>query len=100
MHQFQDLWTELNLRLIALREAFGESEKGKSSRANFEEFLEANEYEIAFHTLCDFLLEHEPVILTENLPNEVSELHAMMNLRDNCSEALKRKLNVRIPQCG
>jgi len=91
MHQFQELWTKLNLRLLALREAFGESAEGKSSRDNFEGFLEANEYEVALHILCDFLLEHEPVVLKESVLNEISELHTMMNLNDDCERAMKAK---------
>ena len=93
MHQFEGLWAKLNIRLLALSGAFGESAEGKNSRESFEEFLEANEYEIALHILCDFLLEHEPVVLTEGLLNEISELHTMMKLDDNRGEAMRRKLN-------
>lgn len=92
MHQFQELWDKLAVGMIALRDVFDGASPALSC---FDEFLAANEYELALGSLCRFVLENRNVIITTDLVNRISELNTLMGINSSFGEELelKRKLH-------
>ena len=89
--RLRDLWAELSAELHALRVAFPPSVRGFGACTWFDEFLGANEFGLALETLCDCLIESDEVIITPELLETVSRLHAKMGVDDACATLLRRK---------
>jgi len=71
-----------------LRAALEDAALSQNRRTAFDEFLDANELELALHVACDALLEE-----THNKPSTVvlrliEDAHQAMDLRDDCAERL------------
>ena len=57
--------------------------------AYFDEELDANEFEIALHTLCGSLIEQTGLGVDATVIREIEVLHQRMELTDNCVAGLK-----------
>ncbi len=91
MHEHQLLWDRLYERLSSLKPAFsGNHSEDRLDR--FNEYLSANEFDLALHILCDYLIEHAPKSLNPRLVADISELHSMMELEDECGAMLERAI--------
>jgi len=91
MGDFDQLWAELSLSLLPLQGKFGDSPEGVKRQEYFCELIDANEFEVALHTLCDFLLESgDPIDAT--VFQRITELHTKMGLNDDCMSQLKALL--------
>lgn len=88
---YREHYAELTRRLQSLRPLFCTNESLSNPREYFDEMLGANEFEIALHALCYFLL--EPTIsgigLTEIEKIEIA--HRMMELDDGCASQIRAK---------
>jgi hypothetical protein len=88
---YGELYAEMTPRLMALRPLFSLNENLASYRDFFDELLEANEFEVALHALCDFLMEPGiPGIGLEEI-EEIEKIHQRMKLEDNCGTGLRAK---------
>ena len=83
---------QLGEALSALRGTFELASNGKRDADDFDEFLEANEFELALHTLCDFVRENENIPVTGELLERIDELHKMMEIDDDCATWLRARL--------
>ena len=86
-----ELWAELRTDLQALRTEFPGSETGRAARADFDEFLAADEFGLALETLCDLLRASDESMITAELLAAISHLHAKMGVHDDCVTLLRRK---------
>jgi hypothetical protein len=82
---------ELRTRLETLRPIFSSGGKSETFCALFNEFLENREFGLALEVLCDFLLEPDVSLPSEIELNEVAELHALMEVQDDCLLRLRGK---------
>jgi hypothetical protein len=57
----------------------------------FDEFMEENEFVVALHVLCDFLLEPEYSAIEPSLVDKIAEIHRILQLEDYCVELLNSK---------
>jgi hypothetical protein len=67
------------------------TERGEGFRDLFDEFLEHHEFELALHTLCDFVLESDSPPVTTTILEQIQHLHASMKINDSCVEQLRKK---------
>jgi hypothetical protein len=75
-------------RLLELRTSLGDN---KEVQLWLDEYLEANELELALHVICDFLLERTSrQIETEEL-TLIRTLHEQMNIADDCCSRLQQR---------
>src|SRR5262249_36647364 len=93
MEQLRALWCDVTGRLKAVRYLLERSLHPTAYLQLFDEYLEANELELALNVLCDFLLEPTAPAVTESELNELSLIHSMMELDDEDVELLRRKRN-------
>jgi hypothetical protein len=59
----------------------------------FDEFVREQEYELALHLVCDFLLGADAIPVTEAVLKRIEELHRTMDIRDDCTARLVLKSN-------
>ena len=81
---------ELQDRLRNLRSVLV-TERSEAFRDLFDEFLEHHEFELALHTLCDFVLESDSPPVTTTILEQIQHLHATMKINDSCVEQLRKK---------
>ena len=74
--------------LRELRSALDDHVLFLSRRNAFDEYLEANELELALHSACDALLEGSFDKPSADVLKKVEDLHKAMDLRDDCVERL------------
>jgi hypothetical protein len=67
------------------------TERSETFRDLFDEFLEHHEFEVALHTLCDFVLESDSPPVTTKILEQIQHLHAAMKINDSCVEQLRKK---------
>jgi hypothetical protein len=65
--------------------------QGAAATKWFDEFLDANELELALHVVCDFLLEPATPAASRQIRLEIERLHAKMEIIDNCAARLRIK---------
>jgi hypothetical protein len=94
---FKEHYKVLESSLLELRHLFLLNENLSDYRQHFDEVLNANEFEIALHALCDFLLEPTTPNVGLDEINKIDTLHEKMGLNDDCSAALRAKRGV-IPE--
>jgi hypothetical protein len=87
----QSRGAELRIRLETLRPIFPSERKGETFCGLFDEFLENREFGLALEVLCDFLLEPDAPPPSETEFNEIAELHALMEVQDDCLLLLRDK---------
>jgi hypothetical protein len=78
-------------RLKELRNVFSEGPEGSKYLGFFDEYLDANELELALHAVCDFLLEPTSAAVDDAVLEKIAVLHRLMKLEDDCAARLKEK---------
>jgi len=84
-------YREINAALAEMKWLFDDQPKAAGYREYFEETLDANELEIALHTLCNFLLETTTRPVPESVIAQIHAVHAAMGLQDQCVSQLREK---------
>jgi hypothetical protein len=79
---------DLQKSLTTLAEVFAPSE-GSSYKVSFDEFMREHEFGLALHSVCDFLMSEGTAQITLDRIVLVQELHAAMQLWDNCVSELE-----------
>lgn len=87
-HPLQSHYDRVSALLRELRAALEGHAVFRSRREWFDEFLEANELELALHSACDALLENPFDKPSAEVLNKIEDLHKAMELRDDCIERL------------
>jgi hypothetical protein len=87
-HPLQPHFDRVSALLSELRAALEDQVVFRSRRQWFDEFLTANELELALHTACDALLEDPSVKPSAEVLQKIEDLHKAMELRDDCVEKL------------
>jgi hypothetical protein len=82
---------ELRSQLKNLRSGLV-SEGNHSFLDLFDEFIDHHEFELALHTLCDFILESDSPRVTTTIVDQIQHLHVSMKLTDSCVERLRKKI--------
>jgi hypothetical protein len=87
-HPLQSRYDRVSTLLGELRVALEDHAVFRSRREWFDEFLEANELELALHLACDALLENPFDQPSAEVLKKIEDLHKAMELRDDCNERL------------
>jgi hypothetical protein len=87
-HPLQDHFDHVSALLSELRAALEDHVVFRSCRKAFDEYLEANELELALHSACDALLENPFDKHSAEVLKKIEDLHKAMELRDDCVERL------------
>jgi hypothetical protein len=87
-HPLQPQFDCVSALLRELRAALEDHVVFRNRRAWFDEFLAANELELALHTACDALLEAPSDKPSAEVLQKIEDLHKAMELRDDCLERL------------
>jgi hypothetical protein len=87
-HPLQSDYDRISALLRELRRALEDHAIFRSRREWFDEYLEANELELALHTACDALLEDPFDKPPAEVLKKIEDLHKAMELRDDCVERL------------
>lgn len=85
-------WAILRRDLFELRHLFASNAQEPGQLNYFDESLEANEFDIALHALCDCVLAASTLRITDEEIEKISLLHAKMDLRDDCVDSMRQKL--------
>jgi hypothetical protein len=88
-------WEDMRLKLESLRHLLPSDKNPDSRLAYFDELLWANELEVALHTICNFLLEHESATVETRDIATIENLHRQMELDDDCVNQLRDKFELR-----
>jgi hypothetical protein len=87
-HPFQPHYDRVSGLLRELRAALENHPVFPSCREAFDEYLEANELELALHSACDALLESPYDRPSDEVLKKIEDAHKAMDLRDDCVERL------------
>lgn len=79
--------------LLPLGCLFDDSPKGWQSHAYFLETIDANEFELALHAVCDFVLESTTQQLRTSDLDRIRLAHEKMSIADDCVERLSCRLS-------
>ena len=88
----EEHWAILRRDLCELRHLFASNAQEPGQLSYFDESLEANEFEIALHALCDCVLAASTPQIADEEIEKISLLHIKMDLRDDCIDSLRRRL--------
>lgn len=91
MANLTDLWREVRIELRTLRIVFTTSDEGVKALRLFDEFISANELELALHVACDFLLEPDSLPTSLEVLSRLQSLHSAMGIADDCALRLQGK---------
>jgi hypothetical protein len=86
-HPLQPHFDRVSALLTELRTALEDHPVFRSRREAFDEYLGANELELALHSACDALLE-SPTMPSAEVLKKIEDAHKAMDLRDDCVERL------------
>lgn len=81
-------WADLRRSLLDLRPLLV---LDPATQCHFDEFLEANEFEVALHALCDYLRVQPTANAGLEEIQMIEDLHLRMHLRDECSAELRAR---------
>jgi hypothetical protein len=87
-HPLQSHFDRVSTLLRELRAALEDHIVFQTRRDLFDEFLEANELELALHAACGALLETTSERASPEILKMIEALHQQMELRDDCVERL------------
>jgi hypothetical protein len=87
-HPLQSHYDRVSAQLRELRAALEDHAVFRSRREWFDEFLDANELELALHSACDALLENPFNKPSAEVLKKIGDLHKAMELQDDCVERL------------
>jgi hypothetical protein len=83
-HPLQPHYDHVSALLRELRAALEDHAVFRSRREAFDEYLEANELELALHSACDALLESPHDKPSAEVLKNIEDCHKAMDLRDDC----------------
>ena len=92
---YREHYAALTRRLQSLRPLFSLEGSDSSFCVCFDEWLDANEFELALDALCDFLLEPTTPGITSAVLDEIDSLFRAMDLNDHRVTALQAKSETR-----
>jgi hypothetical protein len=55
----------------------------------FDEFMREQEFELALHVVCDYILEPNSPNVTKSTVEQIRRLHTAMEIADSCVEKLQ-----------
>ena len=87
-HPLQPHFDYVSALLREVKTALEDHVVFQSRREAFDEYLEANELELALHSACDALLESPSDKPSAEVLKKIEDLHKAMELRDDCIERL------------
>jgi hypothetical protein len=87
-HPLQSHFDRVSTLLRELRAALEDHIEFQTRRDLFDEFLEANELELALHAACGALLGTKSERASPEILKMIEALHQQMELRDDCVERL------------
>jgi hypothetical protein len=87
-HPLQHHFDHVSALLRELSAALEDHAVFRSRRKAFDEYLEANELELALHSACDALLESPYDKPSAEVLKKIEDSHKAMDLRDDCVEKL------------
>jgi Bacterial protein of unknown function (DUF899) len=87
-HPLQSHYDRVSALLKELRAALEDHAVFRRHREAFDEYLEANELELALHTACDAFLESPSGRPSAEVLQKIEDLHKAMELRDDCVQKL------------
>lgn len=94
---YREQYAALTKQLQSLRPLFSLNESGSSFHVYFDEWLDANEFELALSALCDFLLEQTTPGITSAELEKIDAVFHAMDLNDDRVAALRAKSQTRFP---
>jgi hypothetical protein len=65
------------------------TEHGHSFLDLFDEFMREQEFELALHVVCDYILEPNTLTVSNATVEEIRRLHTEMRIVDDCVEDLQ-----------
>jgi hypothetical protein len=92
---YRELYANMTARLLALRPLFSLNENLSNYREYFDELLEASEFEVALHALCNFLLDPTTPGIELQEIEKIEMIHKKMELKDGCAATLRAKSRVK-----
>lgn len=82
---------ELRAKLRELRQVLAEASDGEGYLMLFDEFVRECEFDLALHSVCDYLLEPgTPAVEIETI-DRIQALHVNLEVRDDCVKRLRAK---------
>jgi len=87
-HPLQSHYDDVSALLRELRAALEDHAVFQSHREWFDEYLDANELELALHSACNALLQGSCDMSSVEVLKIIKDLHEAMDLRDDCVERL------------
>jgi hypothetical protein len=84
-------WAILRSELLRLRHLFAQNAQQPGGLDYFDALLEANEYEVALHALCQCIVAAPAPRITDEEVERIDLLHTRMDLIDGCVESIRRK---------
>ena len=94
---YREHYAALTKQLQSLRPLFSLNESDSRFRAYFDEWLDANEFEIALGALCDFLLEPSTSGIASAELEKIDAAFRAMDLDDDRVAALRGKSQIWFP---
>lgn len=91
MQDLRNHYATLRSNLLGLRHLFARNGDQGNAVGYFDETLEANEFEIALHALCNCLQSAPMLRITDTDIDIIDLLHQNMGLDDGCVTALRRR---------
>jgi hypothetical protein len=83
-----DHCAEVSSGLLELRHLLGDNNEAKLL---FDEYLNANELELALHIVCGFLIENSSSQIESKEMNLIRDLHESMQIADDCCPQLRQR---------
>jgi hypothetical protein len=87
-HPLQAHFDHVSALLRRLRAELEDDALFQNRRPIFDEYLDANELELALHVACDALLERTHNKPTAAVLGVIEDCHKAMDLQDDCTEKL------------
>jgi hypothetical protein len=88
-HPLQSHFDRVSALLRELRVALEDHALFQNHREWFDEYLEANELELALHSACEALLESPHDKPSAEVLKKIQDSHEAMDLQDDCVERLR-----------
>ena len=91
MNNMHSHFRDVASQLEALRTVFSRGPEGSKYLGFFCEYLSVNEFELALHAVCDFLIEPTTPAVDKTAVDRIERLHKLMKLEDDCTGELREK---------
>jgi hypothetical protein len=92
---YREVYADMTARLLALRPLFSLNENLSKYREYFDDLLEASEFEVALHALCNFLSDPTTPGIGLSEIEKIELIHKKMELEDGCVPTLRTKSKVK-----